>query len=56
MGTRKNGAREGDTPDAESNTNKDLVGARGVATLMLLRIPGGGGGMSNITEIIGAIA
>ena len=38
MSTRKNGAREGDTSDAASNTNKDLVGARGVATLMLLRI------------------
>ena len=43
MGTRKKGAREGDTSDGESNTNKDLVGARGVATLMLLRIRGGGG-------------
>lgn len=38
MGTRKNGAREGYTSDAASNTDKDLVGARGVATLMLLRI------------------
>ena len=38
MGTRKNGAREGDTSDAVSNTNKDLVGARGAATRMLLRI------------------
>ena len=40
MGTRKNGAREGDTSDAVSNTNKDLVGARdrGVATRMLLPI------------------
>ena len=38
MGTRKNRAREGDTSDAVSNTNKDLVGARGVATRMLLRI------------------
>ena len=40
MGTRKNGARKGDTSDAASNatTNKDLVGARGVATLTLLRI------------------
>ena len=28
MSTRKNGAREGDTSDAASNTNKDLVGAR----------------------------
>ena len=38
MGTRKNREREGDTSDAVSNTNKDLVGARGVATRMLLRI------------------
>lgn len=38
MGTRKNGARGGYTSDAASNTDKDLVGARGVATLMLLRI------------------
>ena len=38
MGTRKNGAREKDTSDAVSNTKKDLVGARGVAPRMLLRI------------------